>query len=122
MICLRCEIVSLFNSCFCYKMLPIVKFCRLTSRLRLHTCVNRFKHSPVFNLQGEMFNFPYQIPGAIKMSEDWYVLDGLGQHMRHSSDPNCVVVDRCVIATRDLNPGDELTYDSNQEITDKYGI
>lgn len=101
-------------------MFPIVKFCNLTSRLRLYTRVNQIKHSPVFSLNGETFKCRYRIQGAIKLSEDEYILDSFGQYMRHSSDPSCVVVDRCVIATRDMSPGDELTYDCNQDVKESY--
>jgi hypothetical protein len=101
-------------------MLPVVKFCKLSSRLRLHTRVNQIKHSPVFSLKGNAKESYEGIVGAIRVSKDEYVLDSFGQYMRHSSDPSCVVVNRCVIATRDLNPGDELTYDCTQDIKHKY--
>ena len=100
-------------------MFPIVKFCKLTSRLRLYTRVNHVKNSPVFSLQGETFKCRYRIHGAIQLSEDEYILDSFGQYMNHSSNPTSAVINRSVIATRDLNPGDELTYDKHKSVVYK---
>jgi len=83
----------------------VVRFGR--NRLRLHTRVNQIKHSPIFKLQGVYSS--RHVPGAIMVSKDKYVLDSLGEYMCHSLDPSCEVVGKCVFATRDLSPGEELT-------------
>lgn len=101
-------------------MLPIARFCNLSNRLKLHTRVNYIKHSPVYNLLGDAKEHYKNISGAIKVSENEYVVDKFGQYMRHSANPNCVVVGRCVIAIDDISPGDELTYDSYQKLQEIY--
>lgn len=91
-----------------------VHFCNLSNLLRLHTNVRFLKHSSIFKLQGDAKNSYKCIGGAVRVTEDEYVLDSFGEYMRHSDSPSCVVVGRRVIANTDLYPGDELTYDSNQ--------
>lgn len=86
-----------------------VRFCQMTKRLALFTQINRIKHSPVFKLDGDSRS--REIRGAIKVAENHYVLNNFGQYMRHSSEPSCVVRRHYVIAARDMDPGDELTYD-----------
>lgn len=83
----------------------VVRFGR--NRLRLHTRVNQIKDSPIFKLRGIYSS--KCVPGAIKVAENKYVLDNFGEHMCHSSDPSCEIVNNCVYATRDLSPGEELT-------------
>jgi len=105
---------SIYLIHFIHKMQLSVQFCKLSNLLRLHTNVQFLKHSPIFKLQGDAKNSYKGIGGAVRVSEDEYVLDSFGEYMRHSNSPSCIVVGRRVIANTELHPGDELTYDSNQ--------
>jgi hypothetical protein len=86
-------------------ILPIVKWCTNKNAMALYTRRNLIKHSTVFSLVGK---------SGVAKSPTEYVEDLLGNFMHTCNKPTCRIHGREVIATVDMAPGDELTYDPEQ--------
>jgi len=72
-------------------LLPVIKACKHKKVQRLFSQRNIPKHSPIFKL-------------LTHVDQDY-----LGKYMGRSATPNCTVKHSVVMATFDINPGDELT-------------
>ena len=51
---------------------------------------------------------------SIQISRDLHIEDKLGQYINHSCDPSVVIIGQIVITTRDMNNGDSITFDYNE--------
>ena len=72
-------------------LLPIIKICKHKKVQRLFSQRNVPKHSPIFKL-------------LTHVDQDY-----LGKYMGRSTTPNCTVHNSIVLATYDIQRGDELT-------------
>lgn len=86
-------------------MLPIVKWCTTKNAMALYTRRNLIKHSTVFNLIGKP---------DVEKSHAEYIGHTFGNFMHTCKNPTCRIHGREVIATVDMAPGDELTFDPEQ--------
>jgi len=66
----------------------------------------------VFKLRGPIYDMPLR--NTIRVSKHEHIKDVAGQYMNHSFYPNCKIVGKNVIATMNIKPGDELTYNYNE--------
>ena len=69
----------------------------------------------VFILSGPIKDKPCKY--SIEISQNKHILDKNGIFMNHSFDPTCKINGDKVIAVKDINIGDELCFDYNQNET-----
>ena len=88
-------------------MLPIVKWCATKNAMALYTRRNLIKHSTVFSLVGK---------SDVENSPTEYIGHTFGNFMHACKKPTCRIHGREVIATVGMSPGDELTFDPEQNM------
>jgi hypothetical protein len=67
-----------------------------------------FTGSTVFSLTGEVLDHPTQT--SIKIGDGKHIEDYLGRFINHSCNPSVEISGREVVAIRDLEIGDEVTF------------
>jgi len=88
-------------------ILPIVKFCYKRNSLHLFTRIHYHKNDTIFTLQettGKINNYIYM--GNGKYSNDVFSI-----FIRHSINPSCKIIGKDIIASHNILPGTEITYD-----------
>ena len=67
----------------------------------------------IFNLEGGITQHPTKY--SIEVGDDENITDEFGQYLNHSCEPSTTIerIKREVCATRDIAPGEELTFDYN---------
>jgi len=74
---------------------------------------NAYKKGDVLrSLRGEM-NLHHS-PGSIYIGNDMYVIDNYGRHFNNADSPNIIIKHNKVIALKDININEELTYNSKE--------
>lgn len=70
---------------------------------------------PIFTFHGEVRADAASHPNALQIGEDAYLnsTDGFDDYLNHSCDPNCEIDFKTMelVARRDIQAGEELTYD-----------
>ena len=92
-----------------------IKYCERVNGKALFTKKFIKKNDLVFNLEGEILDKPTKY--TIEISPDKHIYDKFGIFMNHSFNPTTKIVNKSVIALKDLNPGDELNFNYNDNET-----
>ena len=72
--------------------------------------------SVVFILDGNIVNKPTR--ESIKIGENLHIIDNLGIYMNHSFLPTCKIESVNVIALKNIEPGDEINFNYNENEID----
>jgi len=93
-----------------------VKQSRQIDGLGLFTTQQYKKGDIIFVLKGNETNFPTR--ESIHVGNNVHILDEMGQFINHSFEPTMQIVGYNVVALVDLNNGDEITFNYNDnEVT-----
>jgi SET domain-containing protein len=65
----------------------------------------------IYTLTGEEFDHPTR--ETIYVGDGKHIYDSYGIFMNHSFEPNCLIVGHDIVALKDINIDDELTFDYN---------
>ena len=84
------------------------------TRFGITLCIKAYvpKGMVVFKLRGPIYDIPTR--ESIHIGNNKHIKDVAGQYINHSFYPNCKIVGKCVIATKQIAPGDELTFNYNE--------
>ena len=69
------------------------------------------KDSIIYTLTGEIKCIPDKY--TIQIDKEQHITDKLGKYINHSFNPNVKIKGRDIIAIKDINPGDEILYNYN---------
>jgi|TARA_B100000282_G_C31434808_1_gene355177 hypothetical protein len=73
---------------------------------------NTYKKNDIIHvLNGELLDSPTR--ESIHVGKNKHILDKFGIFMNHSFNPNTEIQGYNVVAIKDINPGDEITFDYN---------
>ena len=77
------------------------------------------KDSIIYTLTGEIKCIPDKY--TIQIDKEQHIIDKLGKYINHSFNPNVKIKGRDIIAIKDINPGDEIlhNYNDNENIMAK---
>jgi|TARA_B110000305_G_C19082177_1_gene466723 hypothetical protein len=80
-------------------------FCKLITS-------NRYASGDIIHtLKGEMYNKPSRT--TIEIGKDLHVDDPYGIFINHAFDPTCVIIKDTVVAAKDMEIGEEITFNYN---------
>jgi len=91
-----------------------MKVCRIDTRqIRLLATKIFHKEQVVYTLEGNVLNYPTRtsieiVPGLL------HIEDLLGRYINHSFSPSCRIEGRKIIALRDIEVNDEITFNYNE--------
>lgn len=74
------------------------------------------KSSVVFILEGELINKPTR--ESIRIGENLHIIDKFGIYMNHSFEPTCKIESNNVIALKNIEPGEEINFNYNDNEVD----
>lgn len=84
-------------------------------RIARSTPLATFKGTPRW-----IWDIPREVwPYTIQVDYDRYVVprkNGVGWYINHSCDPNCVISGLSIVAERDIQKGEELTFDYSTDV------
>ena len=66
----------------------------------------------IHRLEGPIYNKPSRT--TIEIGEGKHIDDEYGIYMNHSFNPSCKIENRCIVALNNINIGDELTFNYNE--------
>jgi len=90
-----------------------------TAPLKKGQCVLEYTGPRITKEQSELLYTNSEVTYLFGMEDDKTIIDGFGMaaFVNHSCDPNCetdqIAGSIWIIATQDIKPGEELTYDYN---------
>lgn len=70
----------------------------------------------VFELKGKIYDKPTR--ESIRIKEGVHIVDDFGIYMNHSFEPSCSIVGYSVVALTDIEIGDELNFNYNENEID----
>jgi hypothetical protein len=70
----------------------------------------------IYKLVGEVVNKPTRT--SIEIDDNQHIEDKYGIYMNHSFNPNCKIQDGHIFSIKNINIGDELTFNYNDNETD----
>ena len=73
---------------------------------------NFLEGETVFTLDGEVFDYPTR--ESIHIGNNKHIHDYHGAYVNHSFDPTTKINGKCVIAVKNINKGDEITFNYNE--------
>jgi len=88
-----------------------IKYCERVGGQALFSLENHKNNDLVFVLDGEIKNTPTKY--TIEISKTEHIIDKWGIYMNHSFNPTTKIVGRNVVATGDIDIGDELNFNYN---------
>lgn len=77
----------------------------------LYATTSYLKNSIVFELKGDIISHPTR--ESIRIGPNKHVIDPFGIYMNHSFDPTCRIDNNYVISIKNIDPGDELNFNYN---------
>lgn len=86
------------------------------SELGLFATKTYSKDSTIFILKGHITDVPTR--ESIRVTENIHITDPRGTYMNHSFEPSCQIDMNHVVALRDIEVGDELNFNYNDNEVD----
>jgi hypothetical protein len=89
----------------------IIKHAKRINGLALFADGDHKAHDKIYKLRGIKYEKPTKY--TIQIDVDNHILDPYGTYMNHSFSPTCIIKEGWILALRNLDAGEELTFDYN---------
>lgn len=66
----------------------------------------------IFILSGEIFDYPSR--ESIHIGNNKHIVDEYGSYINHSFDPTVKISGKMIVAIKNINKGDEITFNYNE--------